>query len=354
MIGFWENDNLIKSIDEGIKESRVPHCHLINDSYGSGGILLGMTIAEKLLGKDPFKHPDFNIYFPLEKDDISENSIERFKYLFKKINCCGLSDWNQILNSNVQSQIRVKDITNLHEKILLKAYEGKNKVYIIWGPELLNERAGNKLLKILEEPPSRTYFILVSEKINQILPTIISRSIILNLSKLSFSHIEKSLKEMQINDASGIARAANGSWRKALQLSDKSNKIEEIESIWIKGLRGAFKSSENKKIVVELMGWAEKTSSLTRDEQKQFLEFGSNLIRSALVLNYKAKEASYYYSFNNFNVEKLAPFIHSKNILKIINLIDKTHYEISRNANVKILFFNFILKIAKYLNMKEY
>ena len=354
MMGFWENDTLIKNIDEEIKESRVPHCQLINDCYGSGGVLLGMTIAEKLLEKDPFKHPDFNIYFPLEKDDISENSIERFKGLFKKTNYCGLSDWNQVLSSNIQGQIRVKDITNLHEKILLKAYEGKNKVYIIWGPELLNERAGNKLLKILEEPPSKTYFILISEKINQILPTIISRSIILNLSKLSFSRVEKSLKEMQINNASEIARAANGSWRRALQLSNKSNKIEEIESFWIMGLRSAFKSSGNKKIVVELMGWAEKVSSLTRDEQKQFLEFGSSLIRNALVVNYKAKEASNYYSFNNFNIEKLAPFIHSKNIIEIVDLINKTNYEVSRNANVKILFSNFILKIAKYLNIKEH
>lgn len=354
MIGFWENDNLIKIIDEQIKESKLPHCQIVNDSYGSGGILLGMTIAKMLLGKDPFKHPDFNIYFPLEKDDTSENSIERFKGLFRKINYCGLSDWNQILNSNIQGQIRVKDITNLHEKILLKAYEGKNKVYIIWGPELLNERAGNKLLKILEEPPSKTYFILVSEKINQILPTIISRSIILNLNKLSFLSVEKSLKEMQIDNASEIARAANGSWRKALILSDKSNKIAEIESFWIMGLRSAFRSSGNKKIVIKLMSWAEKISSLTRDDQKKLLEFGSSLIRNALVVNYKAKKASDYYSFNNFNIENLAPFIHSKNVIEIVNLINRTHYEVSRNANVKILFSNFILKIAKYLNIKEY
>ena len=102
------------------------------------------------------------------------------------------------------------------------------------------------------------------------------------------------------------------------------------------------------------MGWAEKVSSLTRDEQKQFLEFGSSLIRNALVVNYKAKEASNYYSFNNFNIEKLAPFIHSKNIIEIVDLINKTNYEVSRNANVKILFSNFILKIAKYLNIKEH
>ena len=91
---------MIKNIDEEIKESRVPHCQLINDCYGSGGVLLGMTIAEKLLEKDPFKHPDFNIYFPLEKDDISENSIERFKGLFKKTNYwrCGLTSILHFMN----------------------------------------------------------------------------------------------------------------------------------------------------------------------------------------------------------------------------------------------------------------
>lgn len=101
------------------------------------------------------------------------------------------------------------------------------------------------------------------------------------------------------------------------------------------------------------MNWAEEVSKLTRDEQKIFMEFGSELIRSALVTNYTANGASLYLSLNNFKIDKLAPFINSQNIIDITNLIDETYYSLKRNANSKILFSNFILKISRYLNKKE-
>lgn len=353
MLDFWGNQNLIESINFNLKNNKVPHCQLIDDYNGNGGLLLGLKIAESLLGRNPFDHPDCNLYFPLEKDDLSENSIEKFKSLFTKVNYCRLADWKDILNSNNQLKIKVKDINNLHEKILLKAYEGKNKVFIIWGPELLNNFAGNKLLKILEEPPSNTYFLLISEKISEILPTILSRSIILNLERFSYSDIKNKLLYMKVDSSSEIAKAASGSWRKALYLSENSNRIKELESMWLNALRSAFKSVRNKKIIIELMSWSDKVSSLTRDEQKKFLEFGSNLVRNALVINYNAEKISNYYSLNNFEIEKLSPFIHSQNVFEITKLINNTFYEISRNANSKILFSNFILKITKYLNQKE-
>ena len=353
MLDFWGNEDLIKNINLDLKNNKVPHCQLIDDHNGNGGLLLGLTIAERLVGKRSFNHPDFNLYFPLEKDDLSDTSIEKFKALYEKINYCKLADWKVFLNSNTQLQIKVKDITSLHEKILLKAFEGKNKVFIIWGPELLNNVASHKLLKILEEPPSKTYFLLVSEKISEILPTILSRARNLTLGQFSFTEIKNKLLQMKVDSASEIAKSAGGSWRKALYLSENSNKIKELESMWLYALRSALKSVGNKKIIVELMNWADKISSLTRDEQKKFLEFGSNLIRSALLINYNAQKASNYYSLNNFEIEKLSPFIHSKNILEITELINNTFYEISRNANSKILFSNFILKITKYLNQKE-
>ena len=123
--------------------------------------------------------------------------------------------------------------------------------------------------------------------------------------------------------------------------------------MWLNALRSAFKSVGNKKIIIDLMSWADQVSSLTRDEQKNFLKFGSNLIRNALLINYNAEKISNYYSLNNFEIEKLSPFIHSKNIFEIIKLINNTFFEISRNANSRILFSNFILKISKYLNQKE-
>ena len=353
MIGLLGNEDLIANVKRNIKNNTTPHCQLINDCDGLGGLSLGMLIAEELLEKKVLEHPDFNLFLPLEKDDLSENSFDRFKGLFSKMSFCGLSDWSETSNSNTLGQIKVKDVVNLHEKVLLKAFKGKNKVIMIWGPEFLNITAGNKLLKILEEPPENTYFILITESIHQVLPTIVSRSFILNLNKIPASEIEKKLIEIGIDNPSEVSKASLGSWRRAIRLSEKSAMIKKIELIWIDGLRAAFRSNGNKKIVLELMNWADKISASSRDEQRQFLEFGSDLIRNALAINYSAKETSSYLSLNDFKIEKLAPYIHSKNIMDITNLINDAYYEIKRNANTKILFSNFILKIARFLNRKE-
>jgi len=358
MITFWGHEDLTKKINKEFENKEVPHYQLITDIYRGGGLFLATTIATELLGRDPYNHPDFCLCFPVikldKKTEISQDFMEKFKSFYDKNNYCSVADWLQSLeSSNKQGSISVEEINKLHKKLSLKAYEGKNKVCVIWAAELLNISAANKMLKILEEPPSNTYFIMISERPDLVLPTILSRSIILNINKLSTDIIREKLISSGIDKASEIASASEGSWKTALELSSQSNLRKTLESLWIKGLRSAFKSIGNKSIVIELMEWAEEISKLTRDEQKSFLEYGSALIRSALVTNYEASEASHYMSLNDFKIEKLAPFVNSQNIVDIIKLLDEACYHVKKNANSKILFSNFILKIAKYLNKKE-
>jgi len=358
MISFWGHEDLTKKINQELQKNEVPHSQLITDIYGGGGLFLATAIATELLGRSPYSHPDFCLCFPLikldKKTEVSQDFMENFISFYLKNNYCSVADWLQSLeSSNKQGSISVEEINSLHQKLSLKAYEGKNKVCVLWAPELLNIYAANKMLKILEEPPSNTYFLMISERPDQVLPTIFSRSIILPINKLSTSIIKEKLISSGVDKASEIASASEGSWRTALELSSKSNLRKTLESLWIKGLRSAFKSIGNKAIVIELMEWAEEVSKLTRDEQKSFLEYGSTLIRSALVTNYKASEASHYMSLNDFKIEKLAPFVNNKNIVDITKLLDDSYYHVKRNANSKILFSNFILKIARYLNKKE-
>ena len=153
--------------------------------------------------------------------------------------------------------------------------------------------------------------------------------------------------------ASSISKASSGSWSSALEHTSNSGKRKKLELLWIKGFRGAFKSTGNKSIVIDLMDWAEEAASLTRDEQKTFFELGSVIIRSAFISNYVATDVVNYFSLNDFKIEKLSPFINSKNIFEIKQIMDNSHYQILRNANSKILYSNLILKIAKLLNIKE-
>lgn len=357
MMDFWGQEELAQNINKEITNNEVPHTQLITDKHGVGGLHMGVSLAKEILGRDPFNHPDFFICFPVikleKKIEVSRDLIEVFKSYYKDNNFCSVSDWLLCLDSNKQGSIGVEEINQLHDKITLKSYEGKNKVCVIWGPELLNISAANKLLKILEEPPFKTYFILVSENPDQVLPTIYSRSIIISLNKISVDKIKKRLILEGFDNSSEVASASGGSWRGALELSKNSALRKELEAVWIDGLRNAFKSIGNKSIVVNLMIWADAVAAMTRDKQKHFLKLGSSLIRSALVINYKADAASNYFTLNDFNVKNLAPFINSRNINDITTLIDETYFQIKRNANSKILFSNFILKLARYINKKE-
>lgn len=358
MLNFSLNAGLAEKINTELEKNKVPHSQLIADSHNNGGLLLALSIAKELLGRDPFKHPDFCFCFPIitsdKKNLASQDLMESFQLFYNNNNYCNVSDWIQTLNSsNKQGSISVEEVNRLHKKIRLKAFEGMNKVCVIWGPELFNLSAANKMLKILEEPPTNTFFIMISEKPEQVLPTIYSRSILLPLKKLTAKIIKERLKASNTDNSSEIASASQGSWGTAIKLSNSSDLRKKLELLWINGLRSSFKSIGNKSIVVELMTWADNASKLTRDEQKTFLELGSTIVRSALIENYSAHEASLYFSLNSFRIEKLAPFINSRNIINISSLFDDAYYQIKRNANSKILFSNFILNLAKYLNKKE-
>ena len=358
MINIWGNEELAQRVDFEIKEKKIPHTQLISDIHGNGGLLLAISIASELLGEDPLKHPDFYLCFPIIKVDktiaTSKNLIEEFKVFFKKNKYGNIDDWlNSLESKNKQGLIGVEEVYQIHKNLNLKAFKGNNKICVIWGPEFFTLAAANKILKIIEEPPSNTYFIMISEKPDQVLPTIFSRAVPLSIKKISISKIETKLNENGVENSLEIANASSGSWRKALGLYKNSKLRKNLELLWIIGLRNAFKSLGNKSIVIDLMKWAEEVSSLARNEQMMFLKLGTELVRSALVTNYKAPEASNYMSLNDFKINKLAPFINSANILDINNLLNESYINLRGNANSKILFSNFILKIAKYLNRKE-
>ena len=358
MLDFWLNEELADKINLEIGKNEVPHSQLITDLYNNGGLFLALSLAKELLDSDPFNHPDFCLCFPVIKitknTNVSQDLMGSFRSFYKNNEFCSISDWLQSHDSgNKQGIIGVEEINQLHKKLSLKTFAGHNRVCVLWGPELLNIAAANKMLKLLEEPPNKTYFLLISERPDQIIPTILSRLILLRIGMISSEKIKEKLLDESFTNASEVSIAANGSWRAALLLSKNSTLRKKLEFLWIKCLRCAFRSIGNKSIVIELMTLADEISKLTRGEQKSFLLFGSVLVRSALVINYCANETSQYMSLNNFEIKKLAPFINSQNIIEIVKLLDDSHYNLKRNANSKILFSNFVLKISKYLNQKE-
>ncbi|MDC1081111.1 DNA polymerase III subunit delta', partial [Flavobacteriaceae bacterium] len=149
------------------------------------------------------------------------------------------------------------------------------------------------------------------------------------------------------------ATNAEGSLRKALESFQNIEQQKEFEVLFVECLRSSFKASGNKSVVIDLMSWANKIAALGRTVQKEFLLYCLNFIRQALMVSYKAESLINFKSLTGFQIEKFAPFVHSGNAQELIELIEDTAYAVDRNANGKILFSDFALKMTRILNKKE-
>ena len=351
------------------EKGQVPHAQCFIDQEGRGGLAVALECALSLLWDEipdsrekALQHPDLQWIYPVStsanvktKPLCKDYREEWFDFLQEEI-YHPLSDWlYKIGSENKQGNIGVEETKALFKKLSLKAFMGKNKVCVIWGVERLNIQAANKLLKLIEEPPANTYFILVAQSAEDLISTIRSRCQMVPFPPIKPSIIENALIEKGVSgqEAKNMAVEAEGNWATALSLLSSSTHTQEIEALLIECLRCAFRASGNKAIGVELMQWANKLGQMGRPLQKQFLHFGLGFIRQAMLVSYQSPNIVTYQPKNSFSLEKFAPYVNSKNIAALIQLFNDSIYAIERNANGKILFSNFCLELSRQLNVKE-
>lgn len=350
-------------------KGQVPHAQCFIDQGGRGGLAVALECALSLLWDEipdsrekALQHPDLQFVYPVStsanvktKPLCKDYREEWFDFLQEEI-YHPLSDWlYKIGSENKQGNIGVEETEALFKKLSLKAFMGKNKVCVIWGVERLNIQAANKLLKLIEEPPTNTYFILVAQSAEDLISTIRSRCQIIPFPPIKPLVIENALieKGASAQEAKNMAVEAEGNWATALSLFSSSTHTKEIEALLIECLRCAFRASGNKAIGVELMQWANKVGQMGRPLQKQFLHFGLGFIRQAMLVSYQSADIVTYQLKNTFSLEKFAPYVNSKNIAALTQLFNDSIYAIERNANGKILFSDFCLELSRQLNVKE-
>jgi len=203
-------------------------------------------------------------------------------------------------------------------------------------------------LKLLEEPPKDTFFILIAEEEEGVLPTIASRCQHIRVGPIQKEDLKKTLSVDDVQ-AERLLSLADGDYHR-LQLLLAENQESEYEALLVSGLRNAFKARGNKSVVSDLMSWSSDLSALGREEQKAFLSYGVQFFRDAFLLNYSLHDLVHFSSKSNFDLSKLAPYIHSENILDLIQLFEKSQYHIQRNASPKMLFSDLALKLTRLLN----
>lgn len=369
-------NHLTYSVDNG----RIPHAQLFVGPEGSGTLPAAIAYAQYILctnknsentgGNDScnlkfenFSHPDLHFAFPVASNDkvkshpVSNHFMEEWRQLLKDQPYGNLFDWYKLIGiDNKQGQIGVDEAQDIVKSLSLKSYEGGYKLMIIWMAEKMNASAANKLLKLIEEPPNKTVFVLIAEDEGQIINTIRSRCQVLHFPPLAEAVIKDALiQNYQLEDtvALKIAHQANGNYNKAADLVYQDSEDLQFEEWFVFWIRAAFKAKGNKSAIHDLIGWSEEIAKTGRETQKQFLLFCIDFFRQALLLNYNAPELVFMDTKSkNFKLENFAPFVNESNILDISNELQDAIYHIERNGNSKIILTDLSIKLTRLLHKK--
>lgn len=301
-------------------------------------------------------HPDLHFSYPALKKDskheriLSTDYIVEWREFIQKFPYGSAVDWINFLKENSKAKIETPvnkqgNITSaeceeiLH-KLSLKAFESDYKILIMWMPEFLRNE-GNKLLKLIEEPPPNTIFIFVAEDENGILPTILSRTQLIKIPALENEDIEEALiqKDIAREKAAQIAAVSEGNFREALQL------LQNAEEDWQAQVREWLNVTVKNNVNAQLK-WIEDISRLGREKQKQFLKYFIHLLQQAVRIRYLDE--------NNLSSipEDERDFAFRLNKMcgieaqeAIVNELDKAIYYIERNAHAKMLFHALTIRL---------
>ncbi|MGZ0015696.1 DNA polymerase III subunit [Yeosuana sp. AK3] len=371
-------DYIKKHLTQCVDQGRIPHAQLFVGPEGSGTLPMAIAYAQYLLCSNTegennsgnsscnlkfntFSHPDLHFAFPVTTSDkakshpVSSHYMQEWRKLLKEQPYGNLFDWYKLLGvDNKQGQIGVDEAFEIVKALALKSYEGGYKVMLIWMAEKMNSACANKLLKLIEEPPPKTVFILITEDEEQIINTIKSRCQTLYFPPLSERVIKSGLMKyygLEESVSTKIAHQSQGNFNKACDLIYQDSEDLQFEEWFVFWIRSAFKAKGNKAAIHDLINWSEDISKTGRETQKQFLLFCLNFFRQALLLNYNAPELVYLEpKTESFKLEKFAPFIHHANILDISNELQDAVYHIERNGNSKIILTDLSIKLTRLLH----
>lgn len=368
--------HITQHLETSAKNGRVPHAQLFVGKNGYGTLITAIAYAQFLLTEfsdnpdatdvkaEKLQHPDLHFAFPVTTNDsvkkhpVSDLFLEPWREFVKTQPYGNLFRWLQFIGvENKQGLIGVDEAQEIVKKLQLKSYEGGFKVMIIWMAEKMNLAAANKLLKLIEEPPEKTVFILITENEEQIINTIKSRCQALHFPTLSEEDITKGLmmrEAVSESVAAKVAHQAEGDYERAIHLLHEDANDLVFEEWFIAWVRTAFKAKGNAAVVQQLVAWATTIAGKGRETQKQFLHYCLQFFRQALLLNYKNPDLVFLETHApKFELEKFAPFVHANNILDIQKELEDALYHIERNGNAKIIFTDLSMKLTRLLHRKE-
>ena len=359
---------------------RIPHAQLFVGPEGSGTLPMAIAYAQYILCNnsngenngenescnlkfDKLSHPDLHFVYPTVATEDVKTKPKSIDFIgdwraFVTQNPYGsLFDWYTVLGvNNKQGEIRVDDAQEILKTLSLKSYEGGYKIMIVWMADKMNTPASNKLLKLLEEPPEKTIFILITEQEEDLIQTIRSRCQVLHFGGLPENTIAEALvaqKQIDPKLAATIAHQAQGNFNKALHLLQNDDDSYPFDEWFVTWVRAAFKAKGNAAAIQDLIQWSDEVAGLGRETQKKFLSFCVEMFRQALLLNYESPSLVYLEpNVEKFQLANFAQFVNGNNIQEIFKELSDAMYHIERNGNAKIILTDLSIKLTRLIHKK--
>ena len=356
-----------KHLIESVQKGYIPHARMLYGAEGIGKLPLAIFYARYLncinpsdtdaCGKcsscskfDKLAHPDLHFAFPMvqkkaEKLLVCDNYLPQWRSFLSENTYFNLNKWLLYINAkNAQGMIYAQESEEIIRKLNLKIYEAKYKIIIVWLPEKMNLECANKLLKMIEEPPAHTIFLLVSEDLDKVIPTIKSRCQPIYIRPIEQSEMIGAIQNnynLTLSDAQSVAHIANGSYYKAMELIESNEEAQFLLDLFDRMMSASF--SKKIKAIKQI---AEELSRTGREVQKSFLEYSLRMFREYFINNLNVPELVYL----NRNEERIgnqySSAIHEENIEILTHEFSLAHRQIEQNGNAKIIFLDLCLKLT--------
>lgn len=374
MFSFKEvigQESVKQRLKQEVQEGRIPHAQLFCGPAGAGKLPIALAYARYLccphrteddacgtcpscIKWEKLVHPDVHFLFPIvnkaksPKVSVCDDFLPQWRQQLTDSTYFNLQHWlNDIGAENKQAQIFAQESDEIIRKLSLKSSEGGYKVTLIWQAEKMNQTCANKLLKLLEEPPLNTVFLLISETPETILPTILSRTQRIHIPPIEGNSLATALQMkygVTSGDSTAIAHIANGNLIKALETIHLNADNEMFFKLFVSLMRLSYQRK-----IKEMKEWSEQVASMGRERQKSFLAYCQRMIRESFIYNFHCPELNYLNTEENQFSSRFAPFVNERNVWGIMEELSEAQVHIEQNVNARMVFFDFSLKMIVLL-----
>lgn len=366
---------LKNQLRQTVREDRISHARLFLGPEGAGSLPLAIAYAQYVnctdrQGNEPcgkclacikykkLAHPDLHFVFPVVKPGsgkaaISDMFIKEWRETVVANPYITYNQWLEVMGGdNKQGGIFVDESKEILNKLSFKAYEAEYKVMIIWLAEKMNRQTANKLLKILEEPPEKTLFLLIAETADHILPTILSRTQISRVPKIDTQSLADYLiasGTCSQQQALNAVHIGNGNLAQALIVLQSSEETDYFLEMFVRMMRTCWSVWAKKQAMLDLLTWCDEITKLNREEQKAYLQYCLRMVRENFILNQQQPTLVFLTNAENDFSQKFNAFIHPENVFRLTEELNTAYYHIEANGNKNLVFLDLACKIVVLL-----